>query len=165
MNYETTKEIEIAIARYFNTRKNVIVPNASWGIFKYELDLCILNTNMFASEVEIKISKSDLKADSKKKHHHDKNGNYIKYLWFAMPKKMKGCEEFVPENAGILYVNIDGHVSVFRKPTANKNAKKWTYENAFKLARLGTLRIWNLKTEILKLKEEKKKIKENEKCV
>jgi len=146
MNYETTGEIEEAVVRHFGARKNVVVPNVSWGMFPYELDLCILNNDsLYASEVEIKISKSDLKADAKKNHNHDKNGNYIKYLWFAMPKKLMGCEDLVPENAGILYIDKWGFSKIFRKPIANKLAKKWDYEKAFKLARLGTLRIWDLK--------------------
>jgi len=146
MNYETTAEMELAVVMHFHARKNVIVPNVSWGMFPYELDLCVLNNDsLYASEVEIKISKSDLKADAKKQHHHDKNGNYIKYLWFAMPEKLRGCEELVPENAGILYINKHGFGNVFRKPVVNPMAKKWDYEKAFKLARLGTLRIWDLK--------------------
>ena len=41
MNYETTAEMELAVVRHFNARKNVIVPNVSWGMFPYELDLCM----------------------------------------------------------------------------------------------------------------------------
>ena len=148
MNYETAKEIELVIAKYFGIRKNIIIPNVSHGMFSYEMDLCILSViGMYATEVEIKISKSDLKADAKKRHHHNsyRNGNLIKYLWFAMPEKLKGNEELVQSNAGILYVNKRGFVSIARKPIANKIAKKWDYKNAFKLARLGTLRMWNLK--------------------
>lgn len=160
MNYETTPEVEMAVVRYFGTRKNVVVPNVSWGMFGYELDLCILNCQSFyASEVEIKISKGDLKHDSKKDHHHDRNGNLIRQLWFAMPEKMRGCEEFVPENAGIMFVDRYGRVTCARQPQINKLAKKWTYENAFKLARLGTLRIWNLKEIIKQLYNRIKEVK------
>ena len=144
MNYETTKEIELALALFFDKRKNIIVPNVSWGIFKYELDLCVLDSKSFyAKEIEIKISKSDLKADAKKRHHHD--NNMIKYLYFAMPKKMKDCEEFVPENAGILLITEKGEVLIHRKPETNINAKKWEYKEAYKLARLGVMRFWNLR--------------------
>ena len=144
MNYETTKEIELALALFFDKRKNIVVPNVSWGIFKYELDLCVLDSKSFyAKEIEIKISKSDLKADSKKKHCHD--NNMIKYLYFAMPEKMKNCDEFVPENAGILLVTEKGRVLVYRKPKVNKDAKKWEYKDAYKLARLGVMRFWNLR--------------------
>ena len=146
MNYETTSEIEIAVARWFGTIKNIIVPNTSWGMFHYELDLCILNyTNLYAKEVEIKISKSDLKRDLLKKHNHDQNRNLIRELWFAMPKRLVGNENFVPTRAGILYVNSTGNVEIFRKPQINKSARKWSEKEALKLARLGTIRVWNMK--------------------
>jgi len=162
MNYETTAEMELAVVMHFHARKNVIVPNISWGMFPYELDLCVLNNDsLYASEVEIKISKSDLKADAKKQHHHDKNGNYIKYLWFAMPEKLRGCEELVPENAGILYINKNGFGNVFRKPVVNPMAKKWDYEKAFKLARLGTLRIWDLKRKVIGITKDYQKFRES----
>ena len=36
----TVKEIQTAIANTFNVRKNVFVPNVSWGYFKtHEADL------------------------------------------------------------------------------------------------------------------------------
>jgi hypothetical protein len=161
MNYETCPEIEVAVARHFGTRENIIVPNISWGMFGYELDLCILNIKTkWASEVEIKVSKSDLKADANKNHNHDHNGNYIKDLWFAMPLKLKdkGCEEFVPERAGIIYVNEGGFVRTIRKPIPNPIAKRWDLEKMFKLSRLGTLRIWNLKQDVIDLKRRNKEL-------
>jgi hypothetical protein len=162
MNYETSAEIEIAIAKYFDVRKNIIVPNVSWGMFKYELDLCIVNiTGRYATEVEIKISKSDLKADSKKKHNHDKNNNFIKNLYFAMPEKMIGCEDLVPEDAGIIFVNKKGKVLVVKDPKPNKSAKKWDDEKLYKLARLGVFRIWNMKEKIWDLQMQIKNFREN----
>ena len=145
MNFETTYEIEMAITRHIGTKDNVIIPNLSFGLFPYELDLCILNRNLYASEVEIKISKSDLKADAKKNHHHDRNGNYIKYLWFAMPEKMNCCLDLVPDRAGIYLVDSKGHVRIARKPKQNKLVKRWDYKMAFRLARLGTIRLWAVK--------------------
>lgn len=149
MNYETSSEIEIAIANHFDIRKNIIVPNVSWGMFGYELDLCILNCkSMYASEVEIKISKSDLKRDQKKYRPHERNGNLIRQLWFAMPEKLRGCEDLVPERAGIIFVKFVNNMGItyeYRRPKINKLARKWSIEEAFKLARLGTMRIWSLK--------------------
>jgi len=146
LNYDNAREIELALINYFDVQKYIIVPNVSYGIFPYELDLCMLNyRGRYATEVEIKISKSDLKRDGKKWHSHDHNYNYIKYLYFAMPIKMKGCEEFVQENAGILWVDNKGKVEVARKPVPNKLARKWDDKMAFKLARLGTMRYWKLR--------------------
>ena len=144
MNYETSAEIEIAIAHHFGVLKCIIIPNLN-GMFYYELDLCILSKALYAAEVEIKISKGDLKRDAKKHHCHDWNFDFIKSLWFAMPDKMKGCEEFVPEKAGILFVSTKGKVMEFRKPKINTAAKKWPVEKALALARLGMIRMWNLK--------------------
>jgi hypothetical protein len=145
VNYETTPEIEIAVAAWFGTRVNIIVPNVSWGMFGYELDMCCLSAAMYASEVEIKISRADLKRDQKKQHRHDWNNNLIKYLWFAIPERMLKDIEFVPQNAGILYVTATGKVYRNRPAIANAHARKWTTDQALKLARLGTLRIWPLK--------------------
>lgn len=158
-NYETASEIELAIVRHFGLRQNVIVPNVSWGMFGYELDLCILNCrSLYATEVEIKTSVSDLRKDSKKCHKHDKNRNLIKYLWFAMPEKLSRYQEFVQENAGIILVGTNGLTRICRVSKANPLAQKWTYENAYRLGRLGTMRMWNLKQNLLyeKLNAEKK---------
>jgi hypothetical protein len=146
MNYETSAEIEIAVSNFIGQRTHIIVPNVSWGMFPYELDLCVLNCKSFyAYEVEIKISKADLKRDSKKQHNHDWNHDYIRQLWFAMPEKMRGCEELVPTRAGIFYVTKGGRVIEERRAEINTVAKKWTVEKAYELARLATFRMWNLK--------------------
>lgn len=146
MNYETSAEIEIAVAAYFGARTHIIVPNVSWGMFGYELDLCILNNKSFyASEVEIKTSKFDLKRDCKKSHQHDLNYNMIKNLWFAMPEKLECCADLVPTKAGILLVSPKSVVREIRKPQPNRIARKWTVQKAYELARLGTLRVWDLK--------------------
>lgn len=148
MNYQTCSEIEVAISNYFDPRNYVIVPNVSWGMFGYELDLCLLNNKSFyAYEVEIKVSKSDLKKDALKQHHHNWNGNMIRGLYFAMPERMRDCIELVPARAGVLLVSETGSVDKVRecKP---ESAKKWNYEDAYKLARLGTLRVWQMKRDL-----------------
>ena len=154
MNYETTRELEIALSRYFGIQKNIIVPNVTRSsmLMHYEMDLCILSwKGRYATEVEIKISKSDLKADTKKWHHHsyDFNYNRIKYLWFAMPECLKGNEEIIPPHAGILYVDKYGRINVHRKSISNKNARKWDDADSLRLARLSTLRVWSLKEKMM----------------
>ena len=67
----TVSEIELAVAHYFDPRRNIIVPNVWWGMgFNYECDLLVLTKAGYAYEVEIKTTKSDLKADLKKEHGH-----------------------------------------------------------------------------------------------
>ena len=151
-DYRTSDEIEIAVAHYFGERTHIIVPNVSWGMFDYELDLCILNNRSgYASEVEIKVSKSDLVRDKKKRHKH--NLYSIRWLWFAMPEKMECCQDLVPERAGIILVSPKGLIRIARKAKANATAPKWTMEKAFLLARLGTLRIWPLKRAAMSRKQ------------
>jgi hypothetical protein len=45
-------DIEIAVARHFNPRQKLIVPNVSWGLgFHYELDLLVVTQSRYAWEV------------------------------------------------------------------------------------------------------------------
>jgi len=37
-----TIEMEIAFARYFGIRQNLIIPNVSWGMDTHECDLFVL---------------------------------------------------------------------------------------------------------------------------
>jgi len=154
----TTREIEVAIAEWLGVRERLTVPNVSWGLNMHECDLLTLNKSGYASEIEIKVSKSDLKADANKSHLH--RSNRIRYLYFAMPKGMACCEEFVPVQAGIVLVSNDGdgygyklryRCELVRRPITNKYARKFTPEEISDLARLGTLRIWALKRRILEI--------------
>ena len=110
----------------------------------HECDLLTLNKSGYASEIEIKVSKSDLKADAHKSHLH--RSNRIRHLYFAMPKEMECCEEFVPIQAGIVLVWHDADAygdkpryrcQLVRRPITNKCARKFTPEEVLDLARLG----------------------------
>lgn len=103
-----TEDIELAINNYFNyNRRYVIVPNISWGLgFQHELDLLVLTNNNHVWEVEIKVSKSDLKADLKKRHGH--YSNKIRRLYFAVPKELQeDALLLIPERAGLFVVHMD----------------------------------------------------------
>ena len=150
MNYETTCEIEIRIAQYFDYVKYVIVPNVSHGFYQFsnrELDLMLLNSSDYAYEVEIKVSRQDLIKDKKKRHNH--NSQLLRKLWFAIPEKLEKDIDLIPEKAGILIVNKTGNVKEIRKPKINNQARKLTEKEKFKLARLGAMRIWKLKAKLL----------------
>ena len=150
-----TIEVEIALASYFDYRRNLIVPNISWGLGIHECDLFILSQSGYATEVEIKISKSDLKADAKKWHNHE--SNLIKKLYFAIPEKLAEHIQYIPERAGVIVLKRYKDTkttdyllcSILRKPKPNKHARKLTDEERYKVARLGALRIWGLKHKIL----------------
>lgn len=158
MNYETIIEMELALSRHFNRRANLIVPNISWGLNLHECDLLILSKAGFATEVEIKTSKADLKKDKEKQHGH--YSEKIRRLYFAVPEKIS--EEFalehIPERAGLIVVNKKGYCFEKKKCAVNTKARAFSDEERFKMARLGALRIWNLKLKLFKYSKDRKEL-------
>jgi hypothetical protein len=152
MNYETAKEIEIRVAYFFGTRENVIVPNVSWGLVNHECDLLMLTKSGYFREIEIKVSKGDLIADKKKDHQH--NDDKIRELYFAIPQKLEPHIEYIPEKAGILVVKPNnGGIKQIREAIINSKAEKATQDDRFKLGRLGVMRVWNLKRELMDIRD------------
>ena len=161
----TTHKMESLIYTYFESGSLVIVPrvtkNNAWldtetepmiwrSIVNHECDMLIVTKNHYLTEVEIKISLSDLKADFKKKHQHkDEN---IKNFYHAFPAEMKEkAIELIPEEAGIL-IAVKKHlhsgqeyraIECYRKPKINKEAKPINDIVLSKIYRLGYLRYWN----------------------
>jgi hypothetical protein len=153
-----TEDMELAIAWYFNFTRHLIVPNVSFGLKLHECDLLILTNSGYAYEIEIKTSLHDLRRDLNKKHGH--KSKRIKYLYFAIPENLIGYVKFIPDRAGILVVgkNSKGYsCRLVRKPEANKPIYKFSTKERYKLARLGTIRIWTLKNKIRKIKRGKRK--------
>lgn len=147
-----TGEIELAIARYFNPRLNVIVPNISWGLDLHEIDLLVLNPSNYAYEIEIKTSLSDLKADKNKKHGHF--SNKIRRLYFAVPVELqKEAIEHIPERAGLLTIKTNTQVTLVKSPLLNIKARKFNDKEIKKLYELSNMRLWNLKEIIYKLQK------------
>jgi hypothetical protein len=151
-----TIEIEESLARYFDSRLNIIVPNISFGLRgMHECDLFIIKPSAYVIEVEIKISKSDLLADSKKKHDH--SDVRIREFYFAIPKNLlESCEGLIPEHAGILLCDRSEQTGLVntithRKPKINSKSRKLTSAEILKVARLGTMRIFPLKRKIIGL--------------
>ncbi len=154
----TAKQIEYAIVQYFDWRKNIIVPNIAWGLGLHECDVLIMSSAGYLTEVEIKISLSDLKADFNKGHAHDGKGK-IKYFYYAMPASLADREDviaLIPIHAGIFRcspsVRYSEHLvsaSKARPASARTNARPLSEKEKFDLVRLGTMRIWNLKRKIL----------------
>lgn len=164
----TTLEMEIALAAHFNHRQNLIVPGVHWGFFIHEIDLLVITKAGYAYEVEIKVSKADLVKDGDKRHgHYDKQGR-IKYLYFAIPEKLRPHIAHIPTRAGIITVKkvmkkwgrygrdgyetyeVEGYdCQVIRQPeTLGKY--KFSDKERYDIARLGALRIWSLKDKLLK---------------
>lgn len=155
----TTSDMEIYLSNYFDIRRSLIVPNVSWGMGVHECDLFCVSKSGYVTEVEIKVSKSDLLKDSKKKHNH--NSAKIKYLYFAVPEKLGDIAgAIIPENSGLIVVNDRGCCRVVKKPVARKYARKLSDSEIYKVARLGTLRAWSYKHRIAVLEKRIKQYKE-----
>lgn len=148
----TTTEMECALASFFDYRRNLIVPNVHWGLNMHECDLLMVSRSGYCTEIEIKVTRADLKNDAKKKHGHF--SNRIKYLYFAIPTYLEHCTEFVPDRAGIVTVKPEEpddwrpRCKIIRRPSPN-NSMKMTDADQYKVARLGALRIWRLKRKAL----------------
>lgn len=167
----TCQEIESVVAELWGYRKTIIVPNISWGADVHECDLLILTASGWATEVEIKISVSDLKKDATKKHAH--SSDKICYIYFAIPDKLIPYIALIPERAGIVLISSYEYRDytilnaplvnsfrgrIVRNPTENKNAVKWTDKERMNLSRLGCMRIWSLKRKLNELLSKKKTV-------
>jgi len=160
----TTPKLELIVANYFNERQNLIVPNVYWGWgLDYEADLVIVSTAGYATEIELKISRADLKADAKKKHCH--NAPIFRKLYFAMPLEIVDLE-LIPERAGIFAYGkhtVEKHnhklgpviptydwtgLEIIRQAKLNKSAPRVTDAERMKLGHLAAMRIWNIKAEL-----------------
>lgn len=154
----TAVDIELAVACHFGHRTTLMVPNVStgWGL-RYEADMVVVKYG-FAMEIEIKVTASDIVADTRKLHGHD--SNMFRMLWFAVPDALT-AHPAIPGKAGIMaycqrvyYAGTRSEyavdaIEVRRAPAVNKTAKKLSAEQKFNLARLGTMRIWDLKTALM----------------
>jgi hypothetical protein len=154
----STAEIEIAVAKMFNIRTHIIVPNISWGFhFGHEMDLFVLTKSNLVKEVEIKISVSDFRADFKKWHQH--KSKYVKEFYYAFPKELYDkVKDEVPEHAGIIicdrYANGRIYARIVKNAKINSKCEKLSVDDQLKIERLGCMRIWSLKEKVLAQKKE-----------
>ena len=166
----STTEMEILISEYFDPRINLAVPNVSWGLGLHECDILILTKSGCAYEIEIKTSKSDLKADAKKYHGHF--SKRIKRLYFAIPEYLgvQEMKKFIPNRAGILVArwrkerwdgpeDIGNYIIEQERAAKENGAYKFNDRERYKMARLGALRIWGLKKNITRMLHEKEEMK------
>lgn len=140
----TADLIEVAVARHFGWRTNLIVPNVSWGLhgLAYEADMVVVRPSGWAMEIEIKCTASDIRAEARKHHGHGYRG--FRMLWFAVPSALVDADE-IPSRAGVLAVADNMRVTTHRAPTVARDARKLTVGEVHRLACLGAMRVWSLK--------------------
>lgn len=148
--------VEVLVARLLGYRKNTIVPNVSWGLgLNHECDLLVLDGQDRFTEIEIKISQADFRADFKKGHSH--RHRYISRLVYAMPLEIieKNLDRF-PPGVGIIaitgtnnmvsnpYPKIIRYAQWYRQ-VKHKKGIAVPPDVIRKFMELGCMRIWSLK--------------------
>lgn len=153
-----------AISRQTLNRKcTVLVDNCSWT--GHECDVLAVTDDLRIIDVEVKISRSDLKADAKKdKWWHRDSWRFgqpepapVARVWppkvwkhyYAMPAEIWGeaLFEFLPSPASGVLVLRGGddkpiRVECVRRATPNKDATRLVAPQVMQIARLANLRMW-----------------------
>jgi len=150
----TSRDVLIALTRQsgpFCRRRYIAVPNVSWGWgLDYEADLIAVSPAGWCTEVEIKVSKADLKADAAKHKWSRGLGPMISRFYYAVPDSL---EEFALQNIlpnhGLIIVRPDTHSTGFprarvvRRADRIAAARKTNPDELNKLMHLGIMRFWD----------------------
>lgn len=115
--YEDSEVIALAVTELLDPRLYVIAPNVYWGLgLDYEADMLVMDAQNRITEVEIKISKADLRKDfvnKAGKHRHriavmagtKAQDAVVTRMVFAVPEKLLGLAlEIVPKQYGLIVV-------------------------------------------------------------
>lgn len=151
--------IEYAVVQLLNYRVYTIVPNVSWGMgFNHECDLLALDNKNRFTEIEIKVTASDLKADFKKAHGH--RSEYISRLVYAMPMNLaEKYSDIIPKECGIIAVDVVTKskwqtsdlvtyrvlVAEWWRQVKHAHTEEVPQKKILKFMQLGCMRIWSLK--------------------
>lgn len=152
----TLDQIHLALRNsgLWNKRSDIMVPNLSWGLLPYEADFVIVSKSGYMTEIEIKRSWEDFKADFKKDHKHDdervykfaycvpesiceKVVTYIREQNPDMPDYMLPAVIYYSENMWI----GGSELKCFDNFNAQKRRRLFL-EEMLTVARLGQLRYW-----------------------
>lgn len=162
-----------ALARKVFNTDLCVLPNTIWT--GYEADLLVCTTDLYLIDVEVKISRADLKADkTKHKWWHRSWGKYnpitklyentqqpreypvkIWKHYYAMPESIWKPEllEHIQPISGILLITDTGSVKCIKRAKPDRKAEKITTEHAIELARLVSFRMWEAYKDVDLMKE------------
>lgn len=165
------RQIASWLARFtFSHKHLIIVPNCSWP--GSECDLLVVTPNLRIIDVEIKVSRADLKADASKDkwfHHWDykidgpytsdahlkrRHREFPRRVWkhyYCMPQEIWKPELLteIAAVSGVLLIRENRHdkndFSIYceRMAKPNRDAQKIDAEDAIDIARLASLRMWD----------------------
>lgn len=175
----------------FQRKAIVLVPNCNWT--GHECDLMVVTNDLRVIDVEVKISRADLKADAKKdKWWHRQYGawnpetrrqdmfstarHHPPRVWkhyYALPAaiwddKLLDC--LASPSSGVIILREgryqgDNYVAtVVRRATPCKDAQKLTPAQAVDVARLANLRYWDACAEADRLRRELRAANDNQRA-
>lgn len=160
----TEKTIGLALQHTASIgQKLVVLPNCSWT--GHEADMLVVEAGLRLIDIEIKISRADLKADAQKdkwwakRHWSRQPSNHMRREWppkvwkhyYALPAdiwKPELVEALPSDKSGILLLQQAttkrlAKIQVFRRATPNREAKPISPADCLDLGRLANLRMWS----------------------
>lgn len=150
-----------------NSRSVLVVPCCGWA--GHEADLLVIEPKLRIIDIEIKISRSDLKADLKKDkwwttrpwsratgYGERSRREWPDKVWkhyYVMPQEIWDDKllSFIPATSGVLLLQRrrDGNGPLLypqRRAKPNKDAKPISAADCIDIARLANLRMWSALT-------------------
>jgi hypothetical protein len=132
----------------FDFTKFASTPNVSHGLWSvtegHEIDLLAISKKGTLHEVEIKVSRADIKADAKKHGAHQ--SQVVSFVWLAAPLELEqSALELAPEHFGIVICDLlHWSTRTARRPKRSPHwQRKATPADVEKLLRLGVMRMWS----------------------
>lgn len=125
-------------------------------LFYWESDLIYISKSGYVTEYEIKISKSDFKADKKKEYKHQKLNSHDpfkpKYFWYVCPPNIIDAQD-IPDYAGLIYCDslaydevtyssLRDNVKII-KEAPRLRSDKITDQKLLDILKKGNTKYWN----------------------
>lgn len=145
IGYWTSGRIRFALARYFNWRQHVMM--SEWTIDGGIADLLFISRSGYATEIEIKISRADWKAD-RHKQKFDRERPHIARFFYAVPETLADSQpEWTPEYTGLLIVRAAHNSYSFDEVTEaraaiRRPAQKMSDREIARVHRSAYFRFW-----------------------
>ena len=155
----SVKEIENILVIFLGgVRTNIMVPNLSWGLLNHEADFVSIDKNGYLTEVEIKRSFEDFKADFKKKNYHDTDERVSRFGYFVPKSILKECIDYNNEHCKDVTFNgkpyfvfgftddgkvYNGEEHILKgnfSYSSNPKSRKLFLEEKLKVAHIGCMR-------------------------
>src|ERR1700722_12738875 len=120
-SWQVMKLIAARTGSRFCQRKNwMAIPNVSWGFLRYEADMLVISKPKYCTEIEVKVSMNDWKADFDKRKFLYGPDKRIKYQYYAAPYELavRHVELELPKGWGVIGVSDKEGVRVLKEAEA-----------------------------------------------